>query len=442
MTKRNYIRIISYIAFGLVVLIGATVTNSRSMTGYKNQLELNYQQSLTELSECLDGINTDLTKSLYSNSQGEIYDLSRDLYSQCATAKNAMSRLPVSQMELANTYKFLSQAADYAQYIGSKLEDGKKISNEEHKTLVKLAGYAQKFSDSTEEMVKIVEAGGKIVNGDVSSNNEINVKSLSNAFSNSAETFEDFPTLLYDGPFSDQILNKKSKLVSEAEVKTRDECKKIAARCLDVSQSRVSFEADEQSKLPCYAFNCARYTVSVTKQGGYIKSILYSGAIDTTSISESNAVNIAKRFLKSIGYDNMAESYYSVSNNICTINFAYCKNNIYYYGDLIKCGVSMKDGKIVSLDAATYLTNHIERNSFKAKLSAEKCQKNISKHLIVNSVKRCVIPKENGSEKACYEFNCTGKDTGEDALIYINCSTGEEEDIMLLISNENGTLVK
>lgn len=433
---------VSYIITGLVILIICALNSTRDVTNYKNQLELSYQQSLTELSECLDSVNTDLTKSLYSNSSGEIYDLSRDLYAQCSTAKNAISRLPVSQMELNNTYKFLSQASDYAQYIGQKIDKGQDISDKEHKNLSMLLEYAQKFSKAADEMVSIVEQGGKITDGQVSNKSEINVSALSNSFSVSAKTFDDFPTLIYDGPFSDQVLNKKSELIKKADVKTKKECKEIAARALGVSTKRINYESNEQSKIPCYTYKCGRYTIAITKQGGYVKSIIYSGLINDSQISENNAINIATDFLKNIGYDNMRESYYSTSDNICTICFAYCENDVYYYGDLIKCGVSMSDGTVVTLDATTYITNHIVRKAFSASLSAEECMLRVSPYLAINNVKKCVIPKESGTEEMCYEFTCTSKDTGEDALVYINTSTGREEDIMLMLKTDNGTLVK
>lgn len=442
MTRRSYIRIVSYIMFGLVILIVTLVTNTSTMTSYKNQLELNYQQSLVELDECLDNVNTDLTKSLYSSSSGEIYDLSRDLFSQCSVAKNAVSRLPISQMELTNIYKFLSQASDYSQYIGAKIQKGETITDEEHKNLMALLDYAQKFSKSTAQMVSVVEGGARIVEGEVTSGADINISALSNSFSESANEFKDFPTLLYDGPFSDQILNKQSELVKNGSVKSKNECRDIAAKALGTTRMKMNFEADEQSKMPCYTFTCGRYTISVTKQGGYIKSILYSGIINDSSISEQNAINLGAKFLDSIGYKNMKESYYTISNNICTINYAYTENDVYYYSDLIKCSISMSDGKIVSLDAQTYLTNHIKRESFTATKTAEEYQKNISKYLTVNSKKKCVIPKENGSEIQCFEYSCTSKDTGEDALVYLNSKTGQEEDIMLLLKTDNGTLVK
>lgn len=442
MQKRSYIRIISFTVFALVVLIASVLVNTANMNKYKSQLEVNYQQSLTELSECLNNVNTDLNKTLYSGSSGEIYDLNRDLYAQCATAKNALSRLPVGQMELGNTYKFLSQASDYAQYIGAKIEKGEKISDEEHKNIKVLLEYAEKFSNATSEMVNIVAKGGKISSGEVTNTENLSVTSLSNGFSRSATTFEDFPTLLYDGPFSDQVLNKKSALVQKAKLKTKEQCAEIAAKVIGVSKNKINFSGADDSKIPGYTYKSGRYTVIVTKQGGYIKSILYSGTAPTSSISVENAINIGTEFLKYIGYADMKECYYIISENICTISYVYCKNNVYYYPDLIKCSVSLDDGKVLSIDAATYLTNHTDRKATEAKKSEKDCRKSVSSYMKINSVKQCVIPKESGIEVDCYEYRCTGRDTGEDALIYINCDTGNEEDIMLLLNSENGTLVK
>lgn len=442
LSRHNYIRLISYSAFALVVLFTFAIMGVKSTMSYQNQLEISYQQSLTELNECLDSVNTDLTKSLYSNSYGEIYDLNRDMYAQCATAKNAISRLPVGQMELGNAYKFLSQASDYAQYLGAKIEKGEKLNADEHKNLKALLEYAQKFSQKTNNMVDIVESGGKITSNDVKSGGEISVSALSNDFSTSAKTFDDFPTLLYDGPFSDQVLKKSSELIKSAKIMNKNDCKKIAAKALDVPTNKLSYESDEQWLMPCYTFNCGRYTISVTKQGGYIREILYSGTADVESITPKNACNLALDYLRSIGYKDMTISYFETSNNICTVNCAYTKNDVVCYSDLIKVGISMDDGKIATLDATTYLTNHIDREIKKPRLTADEARAKLSKYLIPNSSKQCIIPKESGNEVQCYEFNCTSKDTGEKALVYINVDTGDEEDIMLLMETDNGTLVK
>lgn len=442
MTKRSYIRIVSYIGFMLMIVVISSVMSAANMKSYKTELEVSYQQSLAELAECIDNVDTDITKSLVSNSDGEIYDLSRDLYAQCSTAKNAMSRLPVSQMELGNAYKFLSQCSDYAQYIGTKIDKGEIITDEEHQNLKSLLTYAQKFGEQTKDMVSAVNSGATITNGEVKSSKEIDITPLSNSFGAGAKIFEDFPTLLYDGPFSDQVLNKASKLVKSADVKTKEECRKNFANALGVEIGNVSYETDDKSKLPCYTFKCGRYTGLVTKQGGYIKEILYSGMIQKSNITAENACNLAIKALERLGYNDMTVCYYNVENNVCTVNCAYVKNNVCYYPDLIKVGISMNDGELVSVDAKTFLTNHILRKPKKAKLSTNQAKEKLSRYLKVTSSKMCVIPKESGTEEQCYEFTCKSTDTGDDTLVYINCDTGEEEDIMIALKSANGTLVK
>ena len=69
-------------------------------------------------------------------------------------------------------------------------------------------------------------------------------------------------------------------------------------------------------------------------------------------------------------------------------------------------------------------------------------QKNLSSYLNVLDAKLCVIPKEDGTEAFCYEFHCESKETGEEVLIYANANTGVEENILLLLYSDGGTLTK
>ena len=49
---------------------------------------------------------------------------------------------------------------------------------------------------------------------------------------------------------------------------------------------------------------------------------------------------------------------------------------------------------------------------------------------------------ESGNEVNCYEFRCKSNDTKEEVLIYINADKGYEENIMLLLYSDGGTLTK
>lgn len=443
MTKRSFVRAVSFFIFGITVLALYCVIATNNANTYKKQLEVGYQQSLTELNECLNSIETNLTKCMYSNSTGEIYDLSRDIYSECATAKNAIGRLPVSQMKLQGTYKFLSQAGDYAIYIGDKLENNEKITSDDQDSIFSLLGYAQDFTTATNDMVEIIESGGKITENQVISNTQnIDVTPLSNSFSNSENTFDDYPTLLYDGPFADQILNKTSVFLQDKGIKTQDECKAVAAKALGVDKSKITAGTDEESVINCYNFKCGRYAVCITKNGGYVKSVLCSQMVKQTVISPQQAIDCAEEYLEKIGYDNMEESYYTVNDNVCTINFACEADDTLYYTDLIKIGVSMEDASVVSLDATTYLMNHTQRSNITPSVTEEVAKNAVSPYLSIEDSQKCIIPEQNGKETPCWEFRCKSKKTGEDALVYINANTMQEEEILLLLYSDNGTLVK
>lgn len=442
MTKRGYIRLFSYAFTVVAVLAGFAIMNMNMAAGYKAQLENNYQQSLNELSETMDSIETNLTKSIYSNSDKMLYEISSDLFSECAEAKEALSRLPVGQMNLSSTYKFISQAADYASYIAQKAASGEQISDEEHKNLSVLLNYAHQLNDSISAMVSICNNGGRITASNVKNKNNISISSLSNDMTTAEESFKDYPTLLYDGPFADAVLNREPEMLKNAEEYSKEEARDAAAHAMGCAVDQVNFDSEEDGMIPCYVFSYGQKTIGITKSGGYVAYMLYGGKISQSTVSEKNAVNIAKKYLEKLDFPNMTETYYMSSNNICVINFAYQYNNVVYYSDLIKVGVSMNDGKVVSFESEGFLTNHRERAAFQSAKSAEELQGNISHYLNVLGVKQCVIPKENGTEAMCYEYHCESTETNEEVLIYVNSNTGAEENILLLLYSDGGTLTK
>lgn len=442
MTKRGYIRLFSF-SFAIVMILGGyAIMNMNTANAYKMRLENSYQQSLNELSETLDSIETNLTKSVYSNSDKMLLEISADLYAECGEAKEALSRLPVSQMNLSSTYKFISQSGDYAAYIAQKIASGKTLTDEEHKNLNKLLSYATQLNESVSSMVSICNSGGLITASNVKNDKNIQINTLTSNMSNAEKAFSDYPTLLYDGPFADAVLNREPEMVKEKDSYTQEEARDIAANALGCSDKEVSFETEEDGNIPCYVFTNGQRTIGITKTGGYVSYILFGGKITQASITEKNAVNIAKNYLKKIGYDNMSETYYMSNNNICVINFAYTQNGVIYYSDLIKVGVSMYDGKVLSFEAEGFLTNHRDRGEFKETFKIEAAQKGLSPYLTVMDIKKCVIPKDNGTEASCYEFHCKSKETNEEVLIYVNAETGSEENILLLLYSDGGTLTK
>ena len=137
----------------------------------------------------------------------------------------------------------------------------------------------------------------------------------------------------------------------------------------------------------------------------------------------------------------MSDTYYSVYDGICTVNYAYKNRGIICYPDLIKVSIALDTGEAVSFDATTYLMNHHERTAENIKVLSKDAVSLLAPGLQVLSVDEAIIPLETGKEAHCHEFHCRDS-KNQECLVYIDCATGEELDILILLYSDDGVLTK
>ena len=121
------------------------------------------------------------------------------------------------------------------------------------------------------------------------------------------------------------------------------------------------------------------------------------------------------------------------------MNFAYYIDKITCYTDLMKVTVSLENGDILGWDATGYIVNHRKRSFPERVMSVRECQKRLSPYLQCRTSGMALIPTDGGGEEYCYEYKCRSEE-GRDILVYINAQTGKEEQILILLENEDGTL--
>jgi germination protein YpeB len=265
---------------------------------------------------------------------------------------------------------------------------------------------------------------------------------LGQELDDATQTMSDYPTLIYDGPFSDNIDTKKSKLIENLPEISKEEALKKAAKFLDISEAELYFLSECHGNLDCYSFYNADVTVSVTKKGGIVTYMLYSRFADESTLTHDEAIEKAKLFLNKRGYKNVKESYYAETDGILTINFAYFENSITYYTDLIKVSVALDNGEITAFDSTGYIMNHTVRESIsEPKYTLETAQKLLNSSLKVKSSKKVFIPTDFGTEIFAYEYHCVAPDEQE-ILVYIDPETGNEAEILVLLYMDNGVLTK
>ena len=102
--------------------------------------------------------------------------------------------------------------------------------------------------------------------------------------------------------------------------------------------------------------------VQMTKNGAELLTVSGTNDSSAKNISTTDAINVAKQFVKSAGIDNMECVWSDVVSNDAYINLAPIVNNTIIYPDLIKVKVDLATGNVLGYEATSFFTNHSERN--------------------------------------------------------------------------------
>lgn len=442
-SRRGKIRVRLYASVLILVLFSAFVINAQKASELSRQLNADAERSLSTLEACMSSINTNLTKGLYANTTPMLSSMAISLTRDAASAKNSLSALPLSDTQLDNMLKFLSQVGAFVSTLDRKLSLGEPITSEERNQLKQLIDVSQKLLSELDTITQGVEDGSvsfKQAGSTLQKSADQSVQ-IDSAFGDAEQTLTDYPTLIYDGPFSDHILNQTPKTLEGKTDVSKEKALEIASDFIGIDKSTLRFDSETNGVIETYNFFVDSINISVCKKGGAVLYLLGSSSAGESVISPEQAVENAKNFLSAKGYKNMKESYYSTQDGICTVNFAYEDEGVICYPDLIKLSVSLETGNIISFDARGYIMNHTDRPPVQSKISADEAKMSVSDYLTVMSSRLAVIPTDYKAEKTAYEFHCKTPDEQE-VLVYIDVLTAKEDDILLLLYSDGGILTK
>lgn len=442
MSRKMRIRAISFIVAGIIVIVGMWACELHNKNYYKQQLENEYTYALYELNAGLNNISIILEKSRYINDAALLSETASRLYSEAELAKTALSRLPIDVGVYGTVSRFLSQVGNYSLSIARSTIKGMEISKEQAENLALLsktaATIAQTVGD-TQLSVNNHEYWASELEDKLSSE-EINGDTLDSSLSSLEENLTDFPTLIYDGPFSEHLLHREPLLLKEKEIVTRTEAEQ-RVRSVVPQTGHLSYRELTESEIAVHLFENEYVTVAVSQKGGYIVYLRANRTTGEARLSYSQALSKAKLFLNQLELASMKASYYFTDNGICVINFAAVQNDVVCYPDLVKVGVALDNGEIVFYESGGYIYNHTKREFAPIQYTEEQARQVINPALAPQSNGLAVIPTDGASEKLCYEFSCTTEE-GKEILVYINAETLAEEQILILLKNDGGTLVK
>ncbi len=408
----------------------------------KAELENQYSRAFYEMADYVNDIETELRKGMLVKSPAQLASISGNIYRLSNSAKACLGELPISEIQLDNTAKFLSQVGDYTYVLSQSSINGEKITDRQCKEIESLTDYAESLNSAINEIKNGVSDGtvsftDKKGNGVVSAAGDI-LSDLQNV----EKSFEEYPSLIYDGPFSEHIENRQSPLINASEEISMESARAAAADFIKTDVSKVIFECDTQnSAIDAYNFYAdldTRVNISISKRGGFVIYFLKNRDVTEEKIGFNDAVKLGEEYLGLVGFTSMKNSYYDKAGGVATVNYAYEQDGITCYSDLIKVKVALDNGEILGMEANGYLMNHEKRNISGPKLSENEARKYLSSHLNIENSSLVLVPKDSMREVLCYEFK--GSFKGRNYIIYINANNGREEKILMLIESENGIL--
>lgn len=419
--------------------IGFGIADSKAMQ-YKTELENSYQSNFYSLVDSVNNLETKISKTINSSTSDFQRKTLLDASKNASEAEIAVASLPLSQSDIEQTVKMINQISGYSSTLAEKLAEGESLTESELSSLEEIDQSLISLKNQLNEFAKKINEGYSIVD------TSMDIDAESNTFSRTLSSLKDndveYPTMIYDGPFSDSVVNSTVKGLSGSNV-TKTEAEQNIEKYL-TSSANATYVSETKGKFNTYNFNVTNANdemlfVQVSKIGGYILTISGAGADGEEKINLEQAKNIALKFTTANGIEGGVVVWSDSIENDVYLNIAPTSNGIILYPDLVKVKVNLASGSIVGYDATSYFTNHTNRNLSKGSFSLSSAKAKVPTRFSVVLTRYALVPLDYNREVVCIEVE--GKDQGNIYYFYYNAENGNLENVLKVIKTDNGNLL-
>lgn len=453
LSRKQYHQVMVVLAAALILTGFFAYNTYTEKKQYQTFLQNTYQRSFRDLISNVENINTLLEKTQVTASPQHSNELMTQVWRQSFSASENLGQLPITHSALSNTAKYLTQVGDFCYSLSRLNAANKMMDDKQLAQLGKLKDYSTSLLGQLQTLDQEV-AMGKIQFGELRKKGRLILKRASeNAvdvkFGAVEDKFNDYPTMVYDGPFSDNIIEGKPKQMpdktvslKEAEQNARKFVSGFAVgKIIETSSGKGTIETYGLELVPKDNNRDNSISMDITKKGGMVLWMINPRAVPEKKLTDQQASEKAKAFLKQHDFGPLEETFYLKNDNSTVITYVGTgKNGELIYTDQMKVKVALDNGEVIGFDSRQYITAHHDRNIAKPKLTEEQARQKVSTRLKIDRVKLTIIPLPGDKEQLCYEFK--GTFGGNDYFVYINADNGNEENILRIKKVENGILAQ
>lgn len=420
---------------GLGVAYGITQNQA---TNFGLQLENIYKKNYFELVDSVNSADMQISKLLASESDDYQSKMLTEIAQTAKEMQSNVAALPLSGDSVVQSVRFINQMSGYTETLQDKIDKGGSLTeadlqtlNEMHDSLTEMKRYLNQMTTKMSSGYSILKASSK-TNGDY---DDFTVE-----FAQIKSSDADYPTMIYDGPFSDSVVNQKVKGLSGSELSKEEVYKKVDTVFKNISN--LKYDGQANGKFNTYNFSLLtsdnqKLFVQATKVGGNILTVSGNVESDIKNITYEQAEKIALDFAKLNGVENAQVVWSEELSSQAYFNIAPVQDNIILYPDLVKVKVDMEYGDVIGYDAITYFTNHTKRDLSASKISVASAKQQISDTFEIKNQRLVLAPLDYNREVLCYEFEC--ERNGSTYYFYINAETGVEENILKVVKTNDGS---
>ena len=407
---------------------------------FRTSLENVYNDNFYNLLDSVNNLENKVSKTLSSTGGSYTRKTLLEASKNASEAGISLSGLPLSQNDIEDTARVVNQVSGYTSILAEKLAAGQQLSADEMQTLEKIHSYLLNLKEQLNRFERKLDDGYSILDGSLDISSEGN--GFSTALSGMKTVDIEYPTMIYDGPFSDSVIDGQVKGLKGEQVsrqKAREELVKHFKQANEIVD-----EGETNGRFSTYNFRVRNSEgeilfAQVTKIGGHILTISGTSQDGEKNTDYDDLRTLALNFAKGNGIENPDVVWADWVENDLYLNIAPTENGIILYPDLVKVKLNATSGSVVGYDATPYFTNHTERKIAKGGLSQATAVGYLPKNFEIIQSRWVLSPLDYNREVVCREVEAVGDDGKY--YFYFNGENGQLENVLKVVETDDGSLL-
>ena len=401
----------------LCLSVGASGVFRLREAEMRREMAMQQQREMADIVAAMADIEVNLSKLLIASGARQSVSLLGETALLAQHVESGLSRMTSQEQTTGDAMKFAGQMGQYSLALAAQVSDGGMLTGDDERQIEDMMQACHALGQ------QLAGQGGEVSWPDTQTDSGI-----------------DYPSLIYDGPFSDGKTDRQSALLNASRF-SRQQAKAAAARYAGVTIEHVTEAADSGGRFEAFGFTAdtpdGSIAVQVTGQGGFLLWMMPENAEFAQRRGVDECLQNAKVYLADVGFGEMEPCFVQQYDGMVVANFAAVQDGVTLYPDQVKVQVSMDSGRVVGAECSQYLANHTRRTDIVPTVDAARAREMVSDKLNVKSERLCVIPQEAG-ETLCWGFECT--DDAADYWVFVNAKTAETEQLLRVITTNQGEM--